>query len=79
MFRSLEISLIVNGLFDRIISLTLSTLPSVTSLAVPYFPNCLINGKIFEKNYCTKTVCLDFLYKFCLKYFSLEEFSEILS
>jgi len=51
MFRSLEISLIVNGLFDRIISLTLSTLPSVTSLAVPYFPHCLINGKIVEKNY----------------------------
>ena len=36
------------------------------------FPHYLIKGMIFEKKKVTgqKNVCFDFLYKFCLKYFS---------
>ena len=43
------------------------------------FPHYLIKGTIFEekKSYWTQSVCFDFLYKFCLKHFSLlEELNE---
>jgi len=46
------------------------------------FPQFLINGTIFgwKKHYSTQNACFDFLYKFCLKHFSLlEELSKILS
>jgi len=43
------------------------------------FPHYLINGTIFENSYWTQNVCFDFLYNFCLKYFSFwQETSEIL-
>jgi hypothetical protein len=45
------------------------------------FPYFFINGTIFEEKecYCTQNVCLDFLYNFCPKHFSLyEELGEIL-
>ena len=47
-----------------------------------FFPCCLVNGTIFEKKklWNIKCVCCDFLYKFCLKHFSIyEELSEIWS
>jgi len=45
------------------------------------FPLYLINGTIFEKkSYGTWSVCFDFPFNFCLKYFSSSEsFSEIIS
>ena len=42
------------------------------------FPHRLMNGTIFENKVLKKNVYFDFLYNFCLNFFSFwEEFSEI--
>ena len=50
-------------------------------LAVPYFSTLPHERRAFwGKKYWAQNVCLDFLYKVCLKHFSLsEEFCGILS
>jgi len=41
------------------------------SLDLPYFPHYLTKGTIFEeKKVIEYTMCFDFPYNFCLKYFS---------
>jgi hypothetical protein len=35
-------------------------------------PHCIINGRICEKKVTRCKVCSDFLHKFCLKYFSVQ-------
>jgi hypothetical protein len=55
-------------------------LSSVACPALQYFSTFLINPTILnqKKSYWTQKVCFDFLYKFCLKHFSLlEEFNEM--
>jgi hypothetical protein len=45
-------------------------LPSVACLTVPYFSTLSHNRRDFRVKVIERNMCFDFLYKFCLKYFS---------